>query len=232
VAQPATRSQAVLSERTVFLLDVDNTLLDNDRFGADLTAKLDELFGIPARERYWSLFQSLRDEVGYADYLGALQRFRSGLDDDPHLLVISGYLLEYPFVELLFPQALEVIAHLQRFGRPVILSDGDVVFQPRKIHRSGIWDAVRGNVLIYIHKEQVLDHVQERRPAAHYVMVDDKPHLLAAMKRVLGSRLTTVFVRQGHYALAPGSNEVHPAPDRIIERIADLLQTTSENFEV
>ena len=222
----------MLSERTVFLLDVDNTLLDNDRFGADLTGKLDELFGIPARERYWHLFQSLRDELGYADYLGALQRFRSGLDDDPHLLSLSGYMLEYPFVELLFPRALEVIAHLGRFGSPVILSDGDVVFQPRKIQRSGIWDAVRGNVLIYVHKEQVLDHVQERRPAAHYVMVDDKPNLLAAMKRVLGLRLTTVFVRQGHYALAPGSGEVQPAPDRVIERIADLLETTSENFEV
>ncbi len=221
----------MLSRETVFLLDVDNTLLDNDRFGADLSAKLDELFGEAARERYWALFAALRTELGYADYLGALQRFRSGLDDDPHLLTLSGFLLEYPFAHLVFPHALEVIAHLQRFGRTVILSDGDVVFQPRKIHRSGIWDAVRGDVLIYIHKEQVLDHVQERRPAGHYVMVDDKPNLLAAMKRVLGDRLTTVFVRQGHYALAPASNEVEPAPDRVIERIGDLLTTpSSANF--
>lgn len=217
---------------SVFLLDVDNTLLDNDCFGAHLTQRLEELFGAEARARYWRLFERLRDEVGYADYLGTLQRFRRGLDDDPHLLTISGFLLEYPFASLLFPQALAVIDHLRRFGRPVILSDGDVVFQPRKIHRSGIWDAVEGDVLIYVHKEQVLDHVQERRPASHYVMVDDKPQLLAAMKRALGPRLTTVFVRQGHYAHAPGSNEVDPAPDRTIEHIGDLLAVNSRHLEV
>jgi FMN phosphatase YigB (HAD superfamily) len=220
------------AQGTVFLLDVDNTLLDNDRFAADLTRKLDELFGHPARERYWSEFERLRAESGFADYLGALQRFRSGLDDDPNLLKISGFLLEYPFADLVFPEALAAIAHLRGFGRAVVLSDGDVVFQPRKIHRSGIWDAVGGDVLIYIHKEQVLDHVRARMPAQHYVMVDDKTRLLAAMKRSWGDRLTTVFVRQGHYARAPESNDVQPAPDRVIERIADLRTLQPHDFEV
>jgi len=217
---------------TVFLLDVDNTLLDNDRFGRDLTRRLEELFGPPAAARYWQLFEQLRAEVGYADYLGALQRFRTGLDDDPHMLTVAGFLLEYPFAHLLYPEALEAVAHLRRLGRAVILSDGDVVFQPRKIHRSGIWDAVGGDVLIYVHKERVLDHVGQRRPAQRYVMVDDKAYLLAAMKRAWGSRLTTVWVRQGHYALAPGSNEVLPPPDRVIERIGDLRALRPQDLEV
>jgi len=223
----------VLSDgETVFLVDVDNTLLDNDRFGQDLTRRLAQLFGPPAPERYWTLFDQLRAEVGYADYLGALQRFRSGLDDDPQLLTISGYLLEYPFADLVFPRALAAVARLRRFGRAAVLSDGDVVFQPRKIHRAGIWDAVGGDVLIYVHKEQVLDHIRRRKPARHYVMVDDKPHLLAAMKQAWRERLTTVFVRQGHYALAAQSNAVDPPPDRVIDRIGDLIDLQPSDFEV
>jgi FMN phosphatase YigB (HAD superfamily) len=156
--------------------------------------------------------------------------FRTGLDDDPHLLGMSKYLLEYPFKDLVYPEALAAIGHLRKLGRPVVLSDGDVVFQPRKIQHSGIWDAVDGAVLIYVHKERVLDHVQARHPASHYVMVDDKPNLLAAMKGALGRRLTTVFVRQGHYALAAGSNTVQPPPDRVIERIGDLMTLNSTDF--
>jgi FMN phosphatase YigB (HAD superfamily) len=174
----------------------------------------------------------LRERFGLADYLASLQAFRTGLDDDPDLLGMSDYLLEYPFAALLFPQALKAIARLKSLGRPVVLSDGDVVFQPRKIHRSGIWDAVDGAVLIYLHKERVLDHVLKRYPASHYVMVDDKPNLLAAMKSTLGEKLTTVFVRQGHYALAEGSNTVQPPPDRVIERIADLIPLDLPYFEV
>ena len=158
--------------------------------------------------------------------------FRDGLDDDPRLLGMSDFMLEYQFSNLLYPQALQAIGHLRTLGRPVILSDGDVVFQPRKIKHAGIWNAVDGAVLIYIHKEKVLDHVQRRYPAAHYVVVDDKPNLLAAMKSQLKERLTTVFVRQGHYALAAGSNSIQPAPDRIIERIADILNFQSSDFEV
>ena len=225
--QPGTTTAEV-----VFLLDVDDTLLDNDRFGADLGNRLEQAFGAAERARYWQIFAERREQLGLADYLGALQLFRTGLDDHPQLLGMSQYLLEYPFSSLLYPGALAAVAHLGSFGTPVVLSDGDVVFQPRKIQHSGIWDAVAGRVLIYVHKEQVLDHVQRRYPAAHYVMVDDKPNLLAAMKSVLGAKLTTVFVRQGHYALAAQSNAGLPAPDRVIERIADLQEFGLSDFQV
>jgi len=222
----------MLSLDTVFLLDVDDTLLDNDRFGAELGARLESDFGVEARKRYWGIFEELRAKSGFADYLGSLQVFRDGLDDDPRLLGMTDFLLEYQFSDLLYPQALRAIGHLRTLGRPVILSDGDVVFQPRKIKHAGIWSAVDGAVLIYIHKEKVLDHVQRRYPAAHYVAVDDKPNLLAAMKSQLKERLTTVFVRQGHYALAPGSNSVEPPPDRVIERIGGVLGFQLSDFEV
>jgi FMN phosphatase YigB (HAD superfamily) len=222
----------MLNGDTVFLLDVDNTLLDNDRFGADLGKRLESDFGLEARRRYWNIFEELRTKCGYADYLGSLQAFRDGLDDDPRLLGMSEFLLEYQFSDLLFPQALQAVGHLRTLGRPVILSDGDVVFQPRKIKHAGLWSAADGAVLIYIHKEKVLDHVQRRYPASRYVAVDDKPNLLAAMKSQLRERLTTVFVRQGHYALAAGSNSVQPPPDRSIERIGDILSFQPSDFEV
>jgi FMN phosphatase YigB (HAD superfamily) len=215
----------------IFLLDVDNTLLDNDRFAADLGDRLDQAFGASERARYWEIFGRLREQTGLADYLASLQAFRTGLDDHPDLLAMSEFLLEYPFGARLFPRALEAVAHLNTIGRPVVLSDGDIVFQPRKIQRSGIWDAVGGRVMIYVHKERVLDHVQQRYPARHYVMVDDKPNLLAAMKSALEARVTTVFVRQGHYALAAESKSVDPAPDMIIERIADLMNHTLSDFQ-
>jgi FMN phosphatase YigB (HAD superfamily) len=216
----------------VFLLDVDNTLLDNDGFQAQLGARLEDWFGVEHRKRYWRIFEDLRAKFGVADYLGSLQAFRDGVDDDPRLLQMSQFLLEFPFPKLLFPGALPVIGHLRAMGCPVVLSDGDVVFQPRKIQHSGIWDAVQGAVLIYRHKEQVMDHVQKRYPASHYVVVDDKPNLLAAMKLVMQEKLTTVFVRQGHYALAAGSNSVSPPPDRVIERIGDLSALNSSDFKV
>ena len=215
----------------VFLLDVDNTLLDNDRFAADLGDRLELAFGAAERARYWAIFGRLREQQGLADYLGSLQAFRTGLDDHPELLAMSEFLLEYPFAARLFPRALEAVAHLSTIGRPVVLSDGDIVFQPRKIQRSGIWHAVEGRVMIYLHKERVLDHMQQRYPAGHYVMVDDKPNLLAAMKSILGDKLTTVFVRQGHYALAPESNSVEPAPDLTIERIEDLIDRNLTDFQ-
>ena len=206
----------------VFLLDADNTLLDNDRFAADLRARLEQTFGAAECGRYWMLYADLRKQLGYADYLATLQTFRIGLDDDPDLLRMSAFLLDYPFAERLYPRALEAIAHLHAIGLPVVLSDGDVVFQPRKIQRSGIWDTVEGRVLIYLHKERMLPAMQQRFPASHYVMVDDKPQLLAAMKQALGDRLTTVFVRQGHYAAEATNTTIDPPPDRTIKRIGDL----------
>jgi FMN phosphatase YigB (HAD superfamily) len=220
------------ADGVIFLLDVDNTLLDNDRFAADLGDRLEQSFGPAERARYWAIFGRLREQLGLADYLASLQAFRAGLDDHPELLAMSEFLLEYPFAARLFPDALEATAHLHNFGRPVVLSDGDIVFQPRKIQRSGIRDAVEGRVMIYVHKERVLDHMQKRFPARHYVMVDDKPNLLAAMKSVLQDKLTTVFVRQGHYALSPESNSVVPAPDMMIERIGDLLHHNLSDFQV
>ena len=214
---------------TVFLLDVDNTLLDNDRIIADLRAHLDREFGAASASHYWKHFEALRTQLGYADYLGALQRYRLdsehgvGKGDDPRLLHMSSYLIDYPFADRLYPRALEVITRLNTLGRTVILSDGDVVFQPRKVQRSGLWDAVDGRVLIYIHKEQMLDAVQKRYPARHYVMVDDKLRILSAMKKIMQRRLTTVFPRQGHYAHDPAIMAACPPADLSLERIGDLL---------
>ena len=212
-----------MANDTVFLLDVDNTLLDNDSVTADLKKHLVDNFGEERARRYWELFEHLRAELGYADYLGALQRYRVENPRDTGLLEASLFLLHYPFANRVLPGALDAINALERRGRVAILSDGDVVFQPRKIERSGIWGAVEGNVLIYIHKEQMLDDVERRYPARHYVMVDDKVRILTAMKNVWGDRLTTVFVRQGHYALDAASVAKYPPADLSIEKIGDLV---------
>jgi len=207
----------------VFLLDVDNTLLDNDRFSAALDAKLTDALGDAGRLRYREMYEALRKEHGYADYLAPLQRMRRDFEDDPDLLGMSGFLLDFPFAELVYPGVDAALQAIAPRGTAVILSDGDIVFQPRKIRRAGLWDAVQGRVLVYVHKERMLDAVQQAWPARHYVMVDDKPRLLAAIKHVLGARVTTVFVRQGHYALEPLAADL-PPPDISIERIADLAR--------
>jgi FMN phosphatase YigB (HAD superfamily) len=206
----------------VFLFDVDNTLLDNDAVQDDLSAHLEEEGGLASRERYWQIFEELRAQFGYADYLGALQRYRVEHPDDLQLFKISFFLLGYPFAERLYPQALAVLARCARLGPTVLLSDGDVVFQPRKIQRAGLWDAVEGRVLIYLHKEQMLDAVARRFPAAHYVMVDDKLRILAAMKAHWQQRLTTVFVRQGHYALDERELSAWPAADVSLAQVGTL----------
>ena len=208
----------------VVLLDCDNTLLDNDLVQVDLRAHLEREFGGESRDRYWAILEQLRAEVGYVDYLGALQRYRVATASDPRLLQMSSFLVDYPFASRLYPGALDAIRHLRTWGLTVILSDGDVVFQPRKIQRSGLWAAVEGRVLIYIHKEQMLDAVAERYPARHYVMVDDKLRILAAMKQAWKERLTTIFPRQGHYALDPKNLAAYPAADVTVERIGDLVQ--------
>jgi FMN phosphatase YigB (HAD superfamily) len=207
----------------VFLLDCDNTLLDNDRVQSDLRDHLASEFGADCRDRYWAIFEERREELGYADYLGALQLYRLRHVRDTGLLAMSSYLIDYPFADRLYPRALEVVRHLSSLGRTVILSDGDVVFQPRKVERSGLWDAVEGRVLIYIHKEQMLDAVAEQYPARHYVMIDDKVRILAMMKAIWRDRLTTVFPRQGHYATDIGILAAYPAADVAIDRIGDLM---------
>lgn len=210
-------------DKVVFLVDCDNTLLDNDRVQEDLRTHLASEFGSESRDRYWEIFQSLLVELGYADYLGALQRYRLVSSHDPCLLKMSAFLVDYPFADRLYPGALDVLDHLRRWGPTVILSDGDVVFQPRKVQRSGLWNAVDGRVLIYIHKEQMLADVERHYPARHYVLVDDKLRILDAVKKVLGNRVTTVFPRQGHYALDLEVAAQYSPADLSVDHIADLL---------
>jgi FMN phosphatase YigB (HAD superfamily) len=212
-----------MTARVVYLLDVDNTLLDNDRVVADLMRYLDSTLGHDRQQEYWGIFERLRVQLGYADYLGALQAYRAEHPRDPHVSSLSSFLIDYPFADRLFPNSLAVIDRLKTWGPAVILTDGDVVFQPRKIARSGLLEAVGGNVLIYVHKELELEDVARRFPAEHYVMVDDKLRLLAAFKAQWGDRVTTVFPRQGHYATDPDILQRYPAADISIDRIGDLL---------
>jgi FMN phosphatase YigB (HAD superfamily) len=214
----------------VFLLDVDNTLLDNDCVTADLKIHMNREFGKESGDLYWVLLDELRNELGYTDYLGALQRYRLATKYDPRLLEVSSFLVDYPFESRLYPGSLDVIQHLRQWGPTVILSDGDVVFQPRKIQRSGLWEAVEGRVLIYIHKEQMLDDVKRRYPANHYVMVDDKLRILAAMKKSWLEQLTTVFPRQGHYAHDARILAEYPAADITIDSIGTLSDYDFQAF--
>jgi len=214
----------MMEQKQVFLFDVDNTLLDNDRVTADLKHQLEREVGHERQERYWVIFEELRAELGYADYLGALQRYRTIYPRDPHVLTVSHFLLHYPFADRLFPDSLEAVDYVKQFGTPVILTDGDVVFQPHKIHDSGLFDAFDGAVLIYIHKEVELEDVEKRYPADHYVLIDDKIRILTAVKSIWNERVTTIFVRQGHYALDEKAVSEYPPADLTIERIGDLLE--------
>ena len=209
--------------KTVFLFDVDNTLLDNDRVTQDLRRFLDKEVGVERSASYWEIFEQLRSELGYADYLGALQRYRLLHPYDSHLLAVSTYLVNYPFANRLFPNSLDVIERCSQLGTVVILTDGDVVFQPRKIERSGLFEAVGGNILIYIHKEQELSDVEHRYPAERYVLVDDKLRILTAIKNIWGERVTTIFPKQGHYALDENEVAKYPPADITVDRIGDLL---------
>ena len=207
----------------VFLFDVDNTLLDNDRVTNDLKRYLDSNVGPERSRRYWQIFEQLRAELGYADYLGALQRYRLENLHEPSLLAVSYFLMRYPFANRLFPNSIDAVEHVAQWGRAVILSDGDVVFQPHKVYQSGLFEVFDGNVLIYVHKEQELHNVEARYPASHYVLVDDKLRILHAVKQIWKSRVTTVFVRQGHYAVDQKNLEQYPAADLSIDRIGDLI---------
>jgi len=207
----------------VFLFDVDNTLLDNDAVQDDLRGHLAECFGERTRDRYWEIFEELRGELGYADYLGALERYRVEDLHDPRLLLMSSWLVDYPFADRLYPGALDAVRHVQQWGRPVVLSDGDAVFQPRKVERSGLWKAFDGAILIYIHKEEELADVERLYPAKRYVLIDDKLRILAAVKNVWGDRVVTVFPKQGHYANDPKALAAFPPADVAVERIGDLV---------
>ena len=214
----------------VFLFDVDNTLLDNDRVTADLQRHLDATVGPERHKLYWDIFEELRQELGYADYLGALQRYRLAYPRDPGVLTVSHFMLNYPFATRLYPDALDVVDYVRQWGTPVILSDGDVVFQPLKVERSGLLEAFDKKALIYIHKEQELDDVAERYPAQHYVLIDDKLRILTAVKKVWGDKVTTVFPLQGHYAHDPNTLAAYPPADLSVERIGELLNYGREVF--
>ena len=222
--------RAAANPSTVFFFDVDNTLLDNDRVAEDLKRYLTKRVSAAGAGRYWELFEQLRTELGYADYLGALQRYRSEQPRDPKLLAVSHFLIDYPFANRLFPESLDAVQYAQRLGQTVILSDGDAVFQPRKVDRSGLYEFFDGHVLIYIHKELELDDAEAKYPAAHYVMVDDKVHILAAIKRHWDTRVTTVFPRQGHYALDAALVAKYPKPDITLERIGELQKWPLERI--
>jgi FMN phosphatase YigB (HAD superfamily) len=214
----------------MFFFDVDNTLVDNDRVAEDLRSHLQNKVGPGSAQRYWEIFETLRGELGYADYLGALQRYRIERPRDPKLMAVSYFMINYPFANRLFPESLDAVEYARRLGHAAILSDGDVVFQPRKIDRSGLYDTFEGNVLIYVHKELELEDVEDKYPAAHYVMVDDKVRLLAAIKAHWGKRVTTVLPRQGHYAMDQALVAQYPKPDITIERIGELQKHSLEDM--
>jgi FMN phosphatase YigB (HAD superfamily) len=207
----------------VFLFDVDNTLLDNDAVRANLREHLAKRYGTAARDRYWEILNQLVDELGYTDYLGALERYRVEALHQPEILMMSSWLVDYPFADRLFPDAMAALGHAQQWGQTVILSDGDAVFQPRKVERSGLWRAVDGRVLIYIHKERELAYVERLYPADHYVLIDDKLRILSAVKKIWGARVTTVFPRQGQYAHDPAVLKAYPPADIELAKIGDLL---------
>ena len=209
--------------RVVFLFDVDNTLVDNDRVQADLKEHLAQTYGPATRDRYWDILEELRQELGYVDYLGALERYRVEALHRPEVLRMSSWLVDYPFADRLYPGALDAVKHVQQWGTHVILSDGDAVFQPRKVERSGLWRAFDGRVLIYIHKEEELDDVARLYPADHYVMIDDKLRILSAVKKIWGERVTTVFPKQGHYALDLEILAECPPADVELAKIGDLV---------
>lgn len=207
-----------------FLVDVDNTLIDNDHVALDLKRHLERQVGRERQERYWAIFEQLRAELGYADYLGALQQYRLEFPRDPHVLTVSSFLINYPFANRLYPESLDVLERFSAWGPTVIFSDGDAVFQPRKVERSGLQEAVDGRVVIYIHKERELDDVEQRYPAEHYVLVDDKLRILTAVKQIWRARVTTVFPRQGHYAGDSEELAKYPRADVSIDRIGDVLE--------
>lgn len=218
-----------MPDSLVFLFDVDNTLLDNDRVTADLKRHLEQQVGHECQQRYWDIFEQIRSERGYADYLGALQRYRLENPREPGLLTVSHFMVNYPFATRLYPDSLDAVEYVRQWGKTVVLSDGDVVFQPLKVERSGISASMDG-VLIYVHKEKELEDVERRFPAGHYVLIDDKLRILAEIKKIWGEKVTTVFPRQGHYALDPAIVSAYPPADIMVKRIGELLNYDRDAF--
>jgi FMN phosphatase YigB (HAD superfamily) len=211
------------THQVIFLFDVDNTLLDNDRMKRDLGDYVNRTFGPGAENELWTLYEEERVKHGYADFLGTLERFRLAHLQDTRVLKLANWVMDYPYIERLYPDALGVVRHVRQWGLPVILTDGDGVFQPHKLERAGLLGAFGGHVLNYVHKEQELDSVKRAYPAKHYVLIDDKLSLLNLVKKAWGDRVTTVFPRQGHYANDAKILARSQPADIEIERIADLM---------
>ncbi len=213
--------------RLVFLLDVDNTLLDNDALKAEIGSRIQMLVGVELARRFWVVYEQVRQQAEFVDYPATLDRFINQYGDASQPVQLRQIFESLPFASFLFPDVIETLRHLRSLGTVAILSDGDQVFQPLKIRKSGLEEAVGGNVLIYVHKERELQRVFAQYPADHYVMVDDKPRILSALEEECPSRFTTVFVLQGHYAR---EGEYEPVPDIVVHHFADLAGFTLEQF--
>lgn len=216
----------------VFWLDVDNTLINNDAVKENLDAHIQVELGAELTARFWDLYEEARHERGVVDIPLALRRLRaqtplSALDEQTYAHVVSLF-ENYPFFKALYPHTLETLQHLRELGLTVIVSDGDQFFQAEKIFHSNLADAVEGRVLIYIHKQEHLSEIMQRYPADHYVMIDDKPQILADSKPILGDKLTTVLVEQGKYA--EGQKPANFTPDLTVLHIGDLRTYTAAQF--
>ncbi len=216
----------------VFLIDVDNTLIDNDAVKKDLDEHITVELGPALAARFWEIYEQARKERETVDIPLALSRLRTqtslaDMDEQTYLHVHSIF-DNYPFFERLYPGTLETLHYLRTLGLTVIVSDGDRFFQAEKIFASNLAEAVEGRVLIYIHKQQHLDEIVRQYPADHYVMIDDKPEILADTKELWGKRVTTAFVQQGKYAAE--QKPPNFAPDISVLHIADLRNYSATQF--
>ena len=216
--------------KLVFLIDLDNTILDNDGVKQDIEAKMLEILGERLAERFWHYYEAVRKDLDYIDFFETMMRLR---DENPTDAAVvdeaTGTLMDWDFCPRLYPRAIETVLHLKSLGLPLVLSDGDPVFQPMKIHQCGVTQAVDGRVLIFVHKERFLPAVQARFRAERYVLIDDKPGILMRSKAALGDRLTTVHVLQGKYATDP-KLAVDYTPDIVVPNFSDLLTYDADAF--
>jgi hypothetical protein len=212
----------------VFLLDVDNTLLDNDRAKEDMAARVEDLVGAERAARWWELYEQVRQETDVVDYPRTLTRYRAVFPDEPRFPHLADFILGLPYAGYVYPGALETLTYLRTLGTTVIVSDGDAVYQAAKIARAGLAAAVDDHVLIFLHKEGRIEDVRQRYPAEHYLLIDDKLRILARLKGILGDLVTTLHVAQGHYASS--ERGIYPAADLEVPSIAAVRQLGREVF--
>lgn len=224
-----TDQQDDLDTRLVFLFDVDNTLLDNDRSKKDMSAALHKVLGDEGADRFWELYEQVRKEMDVVSYPETLKRFADSWEDAAVAEKAAQVINEWPYGKYLYPDSLAVVRHVSEMGEVAIVSDGDTDYQPRKIANAGLAEAVGHDVLIFTHKQESLHHVTEQLPGCHYVMVDDKESVLADADNVLGHSVTTVWVKQGHYA-TDAKYYKKPDPDIVLDRIGELTRFKRADF--